>query len=376
MDQNSESSSEGLLHRIVQRALSVTGLPSLASGVWSYMDNAIRWCWIPDWLPSWCPTSQSQLMAAEDRMLSCIRSAFTKEFVPVSCGNMLWTLAFCSDVVKDKTPIVLLHGFGGGVGLWAQNVEALSQDRPVYALDLLGFGQSTRPVFSTDPLEAEAQFVESIEQWRAKVGVESMIILGHNLGGFLAVSYAIKYPARVKHLVLVEPWGFPEVQETVEADRPIPVWIKALGAMFSPFNPLAGLRLVGPLGPTLVQTLRPDFKKKFSSMFSDNTVSEYIYHLNVQSPSGETAFKSMTGSCGWAKRPMLQRLDQLHPDIPISIIYGSRSSIDSTSAASIKEMRTNSHVEIVTMRGAGHYVFADQPYDFNNKVLQVCEKVD
>ncbi|XP_023187256.1 1-acylglycerol-3-phosphate O-acyltransferase ABHD5 [Xiphophorus maculatus] len=361
---------------IVQRALSVTGLPSLASSVRSYVDNTIRWCWIPDWLPSWCPTSQSQLKAAEDRMLSCIRTAFIKQFVPVSCGNMLWTLAFCSDGVKNKTPMVLLHGFGGGVGLWAQNVEALSQDRPVYALDLLGFGQSTRPVFSTNPLEAEAQFVESIEQWRAKVGVESMIILGHNLGGFLAVSYAIKYPARVKHLILVEPWGFPEVQETMEADRPIPVWIKALGAMFSPFNPLASLRLVGPLGPTLVQTLRPDFKKKFSSMFSDNTVSEYIYHLNVQSPSGETAFKSMMDSCGWAKRPMLQRLDQLHPDIPISIIYGSRSSIDSTSAASIKEMRTNSHVEIITMRGAGHYVFADQADDFNNKVLQVCEKVD
>lgn len=55
---------------------------------------------------------------------------------------------------------------------------------------------------------------------------------------------------RVKHIVLVEPWGFPERPDTVEADRPIPVWIKALGAMFSPFNPLAGLRLVGPLGKT------------------------------------------------------------------------------------------------------------------------------
>ncbi|KAM4735550.1 1-acylglycerol-3-phosphate O-acyltransferase ABHD5 [Anableps anableps] len=361
---------------IVQRVLSVTGVPSLASSVWSYVDNAIRWWWIPDWLPSWCPTSQSQLKAAEDKMLRCISAAFTKQFIPVSCGNMLWTLTFCSDSVKDKTPLVLLHGFGGGVGLWAQNLEAFSQDRPVYALDLLGFGQSTRPVFSTDPLEAEAEFVESIEQWRAKVGVESMIVLGHNLGGFLAVSYSIKYPGRVKHIILVEPWGFPEFQETVEADHPVPVWIKALGAMFSPFNPLAGLRLVGPLGPTLVQTLRPDFKKKFSSMFSDNTVPEYIYHLNVQSPSGETAFKSMTGSCGWAKRPMLQRLDQLHPDIPISIIYGSRSSVDCNSAGSIKEMRTNSHVDIITIRGAGHYVYADQPDDFNHKVLQVCEVVD
>lgn len=55
-------------------------------------------------------------------------------------------------------------------------------------------------------------------------------------------------PDRVKHMVLVEPWGFPERPDTAEEDRPIPVWIKALGAMFSPFNPLAGLRLLGPLG--------------------------------------------------------------------------------------------------------------------------------
>lgn len=98
--------------------------------------------------------------------------------------------------------MVLLHGFGGGVGLWAQNLDALSQRRPVLALDLLGFGQSSRPLFSTDAQEAEDQFVESIEQWRAKVGLESMILLGHNLGGYLAVSYSIKYPGRWVQITL------------------------------------------------------------------------------------------------------------------------------------------------------------------------------
>ena len=92
--------------------------------------------------------------------------------------------------------MVLLHGFGGGVGLWAQNFDALSQRRPVFAFDLLGFGQSSRPLFSSDAQKAEDQFVESIEQWRAKVGLETMELLGHNLGGYLAVSYAIKYPSR------------------------------------------------------------------------------------------------------------------------------------------------------------------------------------
>uniref|UniRef100_A0A3Q0RQR9 1-acylglycerol-3-phosphate O-acyltransferase ABHD5 n=1 Tax=Amphilophus citrinellus TaxID=61819 RepID=A0A3Q0RQR9_AMPCI len=317
-----------------------------------------------------------QLQASEEKMLQYVSTAFTKEFVPISNGSLLWTLSFCSDHVKDKTPIVLMHGFGGGVGLWAQNLDELSQQRPVFALDLLGFGQSTRPVFPTDAAEAEEQFVESIEEWRASLGLESMILLGHNLGGFLALSYSIQFPGRVKHVVLVEPWGFPDRPETSDSDQLIPVWIKALSAMFRPFNPLASLRLVGPLGPTLVQTLRPDFKKKFSSLFSDNTVSEYIYHLNVQSPSGETAFKNMTGPCGCAKRPMLQRIDQLHPDIPISIIYGSRSSIDSISGFTVKKMRPRSHVEIIMIRGAGHYAYADHPEDFNHRLLDVCDKVD
>lgn len=41
-------------------------------------------------------------------------------------------------------------------------------------------------------------------------------------------------------------------------------------------------------GPALVQTLRPDFQKKYVSVFSDNTVTDYIYHLNVQTPRSVT----------------------------------------------------------------------------------------
>ncbi|XP_029958162.1 1-acylglycerol-3-phosphate O-acyltransferase ABHD5-like [Salarias fasciatus] len=367
-----EAASKGVVHR----ALTAVGVYGLASGVRGYVDTTIRWCWIPNWLPSWCPTSQKDLQAAETRMLRCVSCSFTKHFIPVSNGCQLWTLACGGAGSRGKTPLVLLHGFGGGVGLWVQNLDALSRGRPVFAVDLLGFGQSSRPHFSKDPRRAEDQFVEAVEQWRAKVGLESMILLGHNLGGYLAVSYSIRHPGRVKHVILVEPWGFPERPDSSEADRPVPVWIKALGAVFSPFNPLAGLRLVGPLGPSLVQTFRPDLRRKFTSMFTDNTVSEYIYHLNVQTPSGEAAFKSMRGEYGWAKRPMLQRIHRLRPDVPLTVVYGSRSSIDCDAGGALKELRPYSHVEIMTIRGAGHYVFADQPEDFNQRVSQVCETVD
>ncbi|XP_036822266.1 1-acylglycerol-3-phosphate O-acyltransferase ABHD5-like isoform X2 [Oncorhynchus mykiss] len=359
---------------LAQRILMFLGIHSLFYNLLSVLDRTLRsWtstAWITSWLPSWCPTSQNQLKTAEEKMLQCITGKVSQQYVPISDGNMLWTLTLNGNM-KNQTPLVLLHGFGGGVGLWALNLDALAQQRPVYAFDLLGFGQSSRPYFSSDAKEAEAQFVDSIEQWRAKVGLEAMVMLGHNFGGYLAAAYSLKYPTRVKHMVLVEPWGLPERPDTEDQDRPTPVWIKALGAMLSPFNPLAGLRLVGPLGPTLVSALRPDFKKKYLSMFNDDTVTEYIYHLNVQTPSGETAFKNMTIPYGWAKRPMLQRIGLLHADIPITVIYGSRSSIDGNSGNAIKEMRPNSHVEIIAIRGAGHYVYADQPEDFNHRVLQV-----
>ncbi|XP_030597345.1 1-acylglycerol-3-phosphate O-acyltransferase ABHD5 isoform X2 [Archocentrus centrarchus] len=340
--------------------------------------------WISSWLPSWCPTSPSQLKDAEEKILKTVKRPFSRQHVRISSGNYLWTLAFSiqqqsptvsvpQPPAQPWTPLVLLHGFGGGVALWALNLDSLSIGGPVYALDLLGFGRSSRPQFSTDPREAEDQFVVALEEWREKVGLEEMVLLGHNLGGYLSAAYALKYPHRVKHLLLVEPWGFPARPENTNHSS-IPMWIRAMGAVVSPFNPLAGLRLAGPLGPMLVQTIRSDFKQKYSSVFSDYTVCDYIYHLNAQTPSGETAFKNMTIPYGWAKRPMLDRIGQVRADIPISFIYGSRSSIDCDSGYAFKKIRPD--VEIRVIRGAGHYVFADQPEDFNQTVLQILTRME
>lgn len=121
---------------------------------------------------------------------------------------------------SNKIPIVLLPGFGAGIAFFAMNLEDLAIDHPVYAIDTLGFARSSRPTFSNDAQEIEAQFVDSIEKWRAAVGIERMVLLGHSFGGFLASSYAIKYPERVEHLIPVDPWGYDDVPGLHE----FPLW--------------------------------------------------------------------------------------------------------------------------------------------------------
>ena len=54
----------------------------------------------------------------------------------------IWTVSMNES--SKKTPLVLLHGFGAGVGFWSLNLDALAKDRPVYAIDHLGMPRFER----------------------------------------------------------------------------------------------------------------------------------------------------------------------------------------------------------------------------------------
>ncbi|KAE8633668.1 hypothetical protein XENTR_v10002006 [Xenopus tropicalis] len=331
--------------------------------------------WLTGWIPSWCPTSMSKLKAVESRILQCIKNKFSAQYVSLPDQNKIWTLTVSPELQK-KTPLVMVHGFGGGIGLWIQNLDHLSSSRTLHAFDLLGFGRSSRPNFPSDPEGAEEQFVSSIEQWREQMGIRNMILLGHSLGGFLAASYSIKFPERVKHLILVDPWGFPTMPTDPSEIRSPPTWVKALAAVLGRSNPLAVVRAAGPWGPGLVQRFRPDLKRKFQEYFEDDTIMEYIYHCNAQTPSGESAFKTMMERFGWAKRPMMSRINQIPKDLPITFIYGAETWIDRSTGERVKEERSDSFVKTLAIKGASHHVYADQPGTFNAVVEEICDAAD
>uniref|UniRef100_A0A1A8D4S6 (Lyso)-N-acylphosphatidylethanolamine lipase n=1 Tax=Nothobranchius kadleci TaxID=1051664 RepID=A0A1A8D4S6_NOTKA len=344
------------------------------------------------WWPSWRPTSMSLLKTAESKILTCIQNDLWARFVTLPNQDRIWTLSLTNKLAPkpadqaSKTPLVMVHGFGGGVGLWIRNLDALSRSRTVHAFDLLGFGRSSRPPFPSDAAKAEEQFVDSIEQWRQSVGVENMILLGHSLGGYLATSYAIQHPSRVAHLILVDPWGFPErpqsqtqegqSEEVVKRVRP-PRWVRAIASIVSLFNPLAVVRAAGPWGPGLVNRFRPDFKRKFEDLFDDDTMTQYIYHCNAQSPSGEVGFRAMSETLGWAKRPMLQRVHLLPSSMPVTMVYGALSWVDSSSGDRAAEIRgSKAHTKVRLIDDASHNVYADQPDEFNKMVENICKSVD
>lgn len=238
---------------------------------------------------------------------------------------------------------------------------------------MLGFGRSSRPQFSSDALTAEKQLVSSIEEWRREMNLKEMIILGHSMGGFLAASYAISHPDRVKHLILADPWGFPEKPADVAKKYNVPLWVRAISFAVTPLNPLWAIRAAGPFGQWVVEKTRPDITRKYAFLVDDDqTIPQYIYQCNAQTPSGESAFHTMMTGFGWAKHPMIKRMHEIRPHIPITLLYGSRSWIDNSAGELIKQSGHHNYVDIQVISGAGHHVYADKPDIFNKYVNDAC----
>jgi pimeloyl-ACP methyl ester carboxylesterase len=172
-----------------------------------------------------------------------VQAPFDRFRVSVGNGSCdIWTLS--TNTKSTNVPLVMIHGFAAGIAFWVLNLDDAAANRPVYAFDLPGFARSSRPNFSSDALEIESQFVDYIEEWRQAVGLEKMILLGHSFGGFLSSSYALKYPERVEHLILADPWGFtgrPDLSN-------VGFFRKSMLKLFQNMKPLSIMRAAGPYG--------------------------------------------------------------------------------------------------------------------------------
>lgn len=188
-----------------------------------------------------------------------IGTAYKTSFITIEKDCHIRTIDVeAQEKTTTKTPLVLVHGFGGGIGVHIKNINPLSRWRRLLGFDLLGFGRSSRLPLSNDPVEVEEQYVTSIERWREHVGLESFVLMGHSLGAYLSCAYALRHPTRVKHLILVDAWGFgikPDDEEVVWTrdgesiySHEISLWARSLIGILSRLNPLAPLRITGPLG--------------------------------------------------------------------------------------------------------------------------------
>jgi len=95
--------------------------------------------------------------------------------------------------------VVLIHGFLENTTMWNVIIPELSKRNRVIAIDLLGHGKSDC-IGYTHSMEL---FAETLEAVLKKVRIRKCILVGHSLGGYVALAFAAKHPKRVKGLCLM-----------------------------------------------------------------------------------------------------------------------------------------------------------------------------
>ena len=95
--------------------------------------------------------------------------------------------------------LLLIHGLGASTFTFRRILPDLARRFRVVAVDLKGFGFSERPAAGDYSLSAQAALVRQVMD---QLGVEKASVLGHSMGGAVAMRLALAYPERVERLIL------------------------------------------------------------------------------------------------------------------------------------------------------------------------------
>mmetsp|Transcript_8023 Transcript_8023/g.16202 ORF Transcript_8023/g.16202 Transcript_8023/m.16202 type:complete len:404 (-) Transcript_8023:13-1224(-) len=300
---------------------------------------------------------------------------------------------------KGSTPIVIMHGYGNGIGYLFQNLVPLSKllpNRKIFGIDMLGFGLSSRPDWDsymkkTEPppsdlpqsvATAESWFVDSLESWRKAQKIDKMVLCGHSMGGYLSVAYSERYPERVEKLVLLSPVGVPyhDAEKSRKRMAQAPLKFRML---------IKTVRFFWGLGATPMSVLRtmPEGQgKQLVDGYVYNrlrgledkhkaALSGYFYSINSLPGSGEYCLHKLLKVGAYARVPLVDRITNLKVNA-IHFLYGQHDWMDLHGGLQVQEdlERTrggDGGCSVRVVNGAGHLLMLENAAE-TNKIIANC----
>lgn len=223
------------------------------------------------------------------------------------------------------TPVVLLHGLSGSSRWWSRNVDALAERHLVVAVDLVGFGRSRR--WRQFPGPSFRELTALLARWLETFD-EPVHLVGHSMGGQIAIRLGAERPDLIRSLVLVNAAGMPFRLDPRPHVRPLP-------------KPPYG-------GVSIARVLVPDFIRAGPAA--------------VAAASTRIVLGDM--------RSMMRALD-----MPVLLVWGAGDPIVPASYGEAMQ-REIAGSRLVVIPRAAHVAMWDAPDEFNRAVLEFVQQVE
>ena len=266
---------------------------------------------LPSLIASWMPASPAGSGATWEGLAPRSRMTWVRPF-------QIHSFEFGT----GEEELVLLHGLSGSARCWRRNVASFAQRYRVVIPELVGFGRSPAP----ERLPSPADAADLLDAWMGEMQLGRVHLVGHSMGGQIAMHLAARHPARLDRLVLVDAAGIP---------RPI-----------TPRHALRFAMELGPLwrwgDPRFLPTIVRD-----ALTAGQWTVVGSIAHILRDDV-----------------RPLLARIEA-----PTLVVWGERDYFVPLLHA--VELRDGiPQAQLAVLRGAGHNPMVDRAADFNRLLLR------
>jgi pimeloyl-ACP methyl ester carboxylesterase len=144
------------------------------------------------------PEGEAETLNAYQAVLARWPVPYTELDIPTSLGS---THVIASGP-EAAPPVVLLHAFFASAMAWFPTAGALSRQYRVYAVDMIGEPNKSRPTRVIKTMQEQLQWFQELAQG---LKVETMHLVGNSFGAFTGAYFAMKIPERIRKLVLIAP---------------------------------------------------------------------------------------------------------------------------------------------------------------------------
>ena len=263
----------------------------------------------------------------------------------------------------DRSPLIFIHGFGASIEHWRHNLPILSQDRTVYALDLLGFGASRKARVN---YSADLWTEQVYDFWQTFIR-KPVILVGNSIGSLVCLNSALKYPEMAQGLVML---SLPDVSVRQEMlPKPLRPVVTALENLVA--SPL--------LIKNLLKILRkPSVIRRWAGVayHDKNAINEELVQI-LSNPAydrgSEQTLYALSRSVrqeGFAQ-PVKKILPQIN--IPMLLIWGLKDRMIPPKQAD--DLGTlNPLLKLIKLEDVGHCPHDECPEQFNAIVLDWLAK--
>jgi pimeloyl-ACP methyl ester carboxylesterase len=248
-------------------------------------------------------------------------------------------------------PVVLLHGITGHARVWDHLAERLVPGRRVLALDQRGHGDSDP---APDDDYRVATMADDLAAFVSGLGLDRFALLGHSMGGRIAIQYAAAHAARLERLIVVD---------------------------IGPDIELAGLQRVRDMmaqSPERIESedWAVEYIRRANPRQDPHLLRERVRHGLKRLPDGGLTWKYAKGLRDMMRAGRRDAVDLWEPlpriPCPTLIVRGADSDILSPEVAKKMTGRL-AEGRLVEIAGAGHTVPADRPEDFVRQVRAFLE---